>query len=71
MHSEENLCFQALTNQKSAYCPVWERGLPTGIINRRIALEWHLAVHMGGSERWWAPKRERLLRFMSDKILNT
>ena len=62
MHSEENRCFQASTNQKSAFCAAREHGKPTGITNRRLALMWHLAVHMGSSERRWAPESDTLFR---------
>ena len=37
-----------------------EHERPTGIIDRMFSLEWHFAVHMGSSERWWTAKSETL-----------
>jgi hypothetical protein len=47
---------------KVSCLPGTEHERPTGIIDRRFSLEWHLAVHMGSSERWWTPESETLNR---------
>jgi hypothetical protein len=60
MHSDENRCFHALTNQNQLSARHENCVRPTSVINRRFALEWHLAVYVGSREGRRAPESETL-----------